>query len=106
MDQAAVEMVTEIGTTWAALLPARAEHEVVDDQLTFAAKEIGERFFSVGAVEDVVLFNFDPGKFAALGVECIALAGERSFPGRGFLSAFWPLWIRYDLGFVFVLMFV
>src|SRR5258707_11865165 len=53
VDQAAVKMIAKIGATWAAFLAVRAEHEVIDDELGFAAKEIGERLLSVGAIEDV-----------------------------------------------------
>src|SRR5258708_23704454 len=91
MHETAAEMVTEIGATGAAFFPVRAKHEVIDDELGFAAKEIGERLFSVGAIENVVLFDFDPGKFAALGAEGITLASEPLFGGQKLFASGEPL---------------
>ena len=43
MDDGAVEMIGEERAARAALLPIRAKHEVIDDQLAFAAKQLGQR---------------------------------------------------------------
>src|SRR6266851_2728920 len=96
MHETAAEMVAEIGAAGAAFFPVRAEHEVIDDELGFAAKEIGKRLFSVGAIEDVVFFDFDPGKFAALGAEGITLASELLFGGQQLFASGEPLLFGYD----------
>src|SRR5882762_3062554 len=99
MHETAAEMVAEIGATGAAFFPVRAKHEVIDDELGFAAKEIGERLFSVGAIEDVVLFDFDPREFAALGAEGITLASELLFGGQKLFASGEPLVLRDDFVF-------
>jgi len=48
---------------------------MVDEELAAAGEKIGERFSSVGAIEDVLLFDFFPRKFAALlGYQSISIA--------------------------------
>jgi hypothetical protein len=39
---------------------------VIDDKLVSAVKEIGESFPAIGGIEDIVFFDFDPRKPAAL----------------------------------------
>ena len=40
------------------------EHEVVDDELTAAGEEVGERLLAVGAIEDVLLVDAFPRQVA------------------------------------------
>ena len=53
VDNGAVEMVGEIRAAGAAFLPARAKHEMVDDELALAIEELGERLLAVRRVENV-----------------------------------------------------
>ena len=62
-----VEMIGEKRATRATLLPAGTEHEMVDDHLAAPIEEIGEPLFALRAIEDVVLFDLDPGQRAPLG---------------------------------------
>ena len=75
----AVEMIGEQRTTRAALLPVRAEHEVVDDQLAVFAEKLGQRFLAVRAIEHVILLDFLPGQLAALAAERVARARKCFF---------------------------
>jgi len=34
---------------------------VINDELAFAVEEIGESFLAAGGIENVVLFDLDPG---------------------------------------------
>jgi hypothetical protein len=61
MRQRSIGMVHHEGAAGAGFFPFRAEHEVVNDELAFAVEEIGERFLAAGGIENVVLFDFDPG---------------------------------------------
>src|SRR5438034_8928103 len=56
-----VRMVHVEGAARAGFLPLRTEHKVIDDELAFAVEEIGERFLAAGGIENVVLFDLDPG---------------------------------------------
>ena len=51
-------------------------------ELSAPAKQIGQSLFSAGALEDVWLLHPDPGHFAALGAERVALACEVFLPGQ------------------------
>src|ERR1700756_3249738 len=90
MGERTVHVIADERATWAALFPAGAQHEVIDDELGFVAEKIGKRYFSLGPVEGVVLFDLDPGQFATLGADGIALAGERLFGGEEFFASSEP----------------
>src|SRR5215831_16842566 len=47
----------------ATLLPARTEHEMLDDKLAAPVEQISERFLTLRAVEEIGLVDLDPGKF-------------------------------------------
>jgi hypothetical protein len=64
------------GAAWAAFLPLRAEHEVVDDELASPFEQVGESFIAARRIEDIVLFDFNPGKLAAFGGNRVALVRE------------------------------
>ena len=56
----------------AAGLVARAEHEVVDEQLTAAIEQLRERARAVVGVEAVLLLDADPRQLASLARQLVA----------------------------------
>ena len=76
MHQCAVRVIHVERAARAPFLPVRTEHEVIDDQLAFAGEQLGKGFLAAGRIEDIVLFDFHPGKLAALGSNSVALARE------------------------------
>src|SRR5204863_10141598 len=62
----AVEMVGPKRAMRATFLPARPEHEVIDEKLTLATKQVAECQLACRPVEYVFLFDFDPGQLATL----------------------------------------
>jgi hypothetical protein len=61
---------------FAALVPVRIEHEVVDQQLTTALEQAGQASLAVRAPEEVFLVNLDHRQLAPLGIERVSLTGE------------------------------
>src|SRR5260221_6999937 len=59
--------------------PVRAEHEMLDDQLAAASKQIGKRLLADRCIENIGLADLDPGQRAPLGSQLIALPGEFLF---------------------------
>src|SRR5262249_17796313 len=90
-------MVGEKRAAWAAGLPAWAQHEMIDDQLTLAAEQFGKRLLALRRIENVVLLHFLPGQFAALAAERIASVGKRFFLGQIGLARGDPFIVRNDL---------
>ncbi|MNH24152.1 hypothetical protein D3C79_840700 [compost metagenome] len=76
-----VDMVGEEGAARATLLPAGAEHEVVDDQGAAAVEQIGQALAPVRPFECIGRVDADPRQRTAFGAEPVALMGE------GFLLA-------------------
>ena len=87
----AVDMVGEEGAAGAAFFPSGAEHEVIDDELAASGKEIGEGYFTAGAVEDVGLGDFDPGERAAFCAEGVTGASMGFFLDQKCFAGFEPL---------------
>src|SRR6516225_2013358 len=96
MNDRAVEMVGQIRATRAAGLPARAQHEVIDDQLALAAEQFRERLLALRRTENVVLFHFLPWQFAAFAAERIAGAGKGLFFGEICLARSDPFIVGND----------
>jgi hypothetical protein len=90
----AVEGISQERTTGATLYPARAEHKVIDNELGFIAEQIGQSDFSMGTIEDVILFDSYPRKFAALGAERIAPMSEIFFFGEEIFASGQPFGSR------------
>jgi hypothetical protein len=76
MHKCAIGVIHVEGAAGAAFLPVRTKHEVIDDELASPVEQVGERFLAARRIEDIVLFDFDPGKLAALGGNGVALARE------------------------------
>src|SRR5215470_13987128 len=92
----AVKMIGEQGTARATFDPVRAEHEMIDQELAAAGEEIGESFFAVWPIEDVVLFHFFPGKFATLLAEFVAETRKFLFFFKEGGPSCEPLVVRYN----------
>src|SRR6516225_1534952 len=96
MNDCAVEMVRQIRATRAAGLPARAQHEVIDDQLALAAEQLGKRLLALRRIENVVLFHSLAWQFAAFAAERIAGAGKGFFFGEMGLARSDPFIVGND----------
>ena len=75
----AVGVVGHEGAARASLLPARPQHEMLDDELAVSAKETGQSFLPVRGFKSIVLFNPHPGKLAELPREFVFPAGVLLF---------------------------
>ena len=84
-------MIREHRTDFAALVPLRIEHEVVDDQLAATVEQIGERLFAVGAVKHVVFFDLLPRKFLPRASQLVAQTAEFFLFREKFLPCLDPL---------------
>ena len=83
MREHAIRMVGHVRAAWAALLPARPEHEVLDDQLALTGEEVRERNPAAPAFEAIILLDLHPWQRPAFRAERIHLAGKAAFPPRG-----------------------
>lgn len=81
MREHAVEVVGDIRATRATLVPAGAQHEMVNQELAAVAKEIAQRGFAVWAFEHVVFLDALPREFAAQAVDFVPQARELLFFG-------------------------
>jgi hypothetical protein len=68
-------------TALAAFVPARVEHEVVDDELASSLEQVGETDPAVGSLQGVQLVDLDHGQLAADGVHLVADVGEAFLGG-------------------------
>src|SRR5262245_48495885 len=74
----------------------RMEHEVVDDQLSAAGEQSGERLFAVGTVELVDLRDALPRQAALQAAHLVALARERLLLLEQLAPGGQPLLVRDD----------
>jgi len=79
MNDDAGETVGDMGTVRSAGVPARIEHEVVDDELAAVLEKIGQRFLALRPDEDVRLRDFLPRQLTALSSEIILALREFFF---------------------------
>jgi hypothetical protein len=75
VPHAAVEVVGDQRAAFAAGVPVRTEHEVVDEQLRASGDELRQRPRPLGGVELVELFDRHPGELAAHSCELVGTAG-------------------------------
>src|SRR5260370_35025043 len=76
VHESGLEMADVERTADATRLPSGSEHEMFDEQLATAVEEIGQRLRTVRALEDVVLFDANPGQIAPPGVDLVPQPGE------------------------------
>src|SRR6516164_3983831 len=67
----AIEIVGEERAARASFFPSRTEHEVIHNELAATVEQVVQRYLSLRAIEDVVLLDLLPRKFAALAAEII-----------------------------------
>src|SRR5262245_15462968 len=96
MHDRASEVVGEVRAVLAALLPARIEHEVVDDELPMASKEIAQRRLPLQAVEHVLVFDLDHRKTPTFAAERITLSTPFLLPDQQLFARLEPFCSRYD----------
>src|SRR5258705_10359342 len=76
MHEGARDVIDLEGTADATLLPPGAEHKMLDDQLAAPVEKVSERFLTLRAVENIVLFKLDPRQFAPLRAQLVAQSRE------------------------------
>src|SRR5439155_24093495 len=89
-------MVGQEGAARAPLLPPRAEHEVVYDQLAAAVEEVGQRRLALWPLERIGLVDLHPWHRAPLGAQLIAQPREFLFPCQMRLARLEPFVSRHD----------
>jgi hypothetical protein len=82
LEEPGVELLVAGGAARAPVVPLGVEHEVVRDELTSTLEQVGEVDGSGRTGEHVVGVDLDHGEVAALGVEGVALGGERLLLGE------------------------
>src|SRR5205807_335056 len=92
----AIEVVSQIGTAFAAFFPIRAEHKVVNDELAAAAEKIGQRLFASRGVEDVLFVDLYHRQLTPRGAERVSLTCEFFFSRQQIFSGDQPLSFRND----------
>ena len=92
----AIDAVRDRRVDRAAGLVARAEHEVVDDQLTSAIEELGKRARAVVGVEPVVLLDRNPRQLASLASQLVAQPRVLLLADEQLLTGDCPLLSRSD----------
>src|SRR5262249_53402179 len=90
----AVEIVGPERAAGATLVPVRTEHEVLNDELTASAEEVGERDRSLGRLEYVGLVDSLPRKRPALARQFLPLMGEGPLLGEQRLAFGKPFLVR------------
>jgi len=72
--QRAVEMIGQERAAWAARRPARAEHEMIDDELAAAGEQVGQGPAPMRRIERVALLDPHPRQREPLRVHLVAQA--------------------------------
>src|SRR3974390_3344792 len=90
-------MIGEIGAALTSGLPTRTEHEVIDDELTFAAEQTGQAFLAVSSLEYVILLALPPRQFASLLAQRVARLGECFLIGKMCLASGDPFVVGNNL---------
>src|SRR6266566_1585887 len=98
LQHARGELVDRGRAARAGLVPVRAEHHVLNDQLPLAAEQLGQRDRPVRALEDVLLVHLDHGQPAPVGVERVVGAGELLLARQQSAPGLEPLLPGDDIG--------
>src|SRR5260221_54254 len=96
MSHRAIEMISKQRAARAALHPAGTKHEVIDDELAFAAEEVGQRFLPLRPCECIVLFDLDPRQSAPRLAQLVACLGKFLFFREQRLARSQPFALRND----------
>jgi len=76
MYQHSIDAIGEKRAVHTSLLPFRAEHKVIDDQLALVTEDFGESLRAVWAFEDITFLDSLPRQFAALPGDLVAQVGQ------------------------------
>src|SRR3974390_1343635 len=82
MNRCAIEVIGEKRAARAALHPAGAKHEMIDDKLALIAEQFPEHLAALRCVEGVGFIHFGPGRVARGGAERVAGLSEFLFTGK------------------------
>jgi hypothetical protein len=91
VDDVPLEVVGPEGAALAPGLVLGGEHKVVDDELTAAVEEVGQRPAAARRLEHVLLVDPLPWKLAPLAVQIIPQAGELLLLREQLLARLEPL---------------
>src|SRR2546423_440568 len=97
-EHARGELVDRGRAARAGLVPVRAEHHVLHDQLPLVPEQLGQRDRAVRALEDVLLVHLDHGQPAPVGVERVVGAGELLLARQQTAPGLQPLLPGDDIG--------
>ncbi len=97
MNVDAAEIVGPERTVRTPLVPVRAEHEVVDDELAPFPEELDEGLLAAGLVEDIGLLDPLPRELAALPVQVVTQPREFLFSRQERRSRRQPFFVRNHL---------
>src|SRR5262245_26542044 len=97
MRDCAVEVIGYERAARAAFMPIRPEHEMVNDQLTAARKEVSQRDPAVRGIENIFFVNSLPGQLPPLGGQLVVEPSELFFLHQKGPASFDPFRIRYDV---------
>src|SRR5579862_1617278 len=92
----AVDVVRLERAADARVLPTRAQHEMLDDELAAPGKQIAECLAAVWTFEHVFLVEPDPGEAAPFLAQLVAQTGPFLFLGEQRLPRLKPFLARYD----------
>src|SRR5260370_918859 len=101
MPVGAVEMIGQVGAAFAAFLPVRTEHEMINNQLTASVEEISQRFFPLRSIKDVILVDLDHWQLATSCTERVSLTIEFFFARQQISPRHQPFIFRYDFSIHF-----
>ncbi len=97
VDTSAVDMIGQKRAAFAALLPSRSEHEMVDNQLAASIEQVGQPLLSVWAIELVLFVDLEHRQPAAFGADGISLTGQFLFLNEQPLASDQPVSSRDNL---------
>src|SRR5258708_27329776 len=91
MGQTAGEVVRQVRAAWAAVLPARIKHEMVDNQLTAPVEEVEQTHLTGWTLEVVLLVDLDHRQSAPFRIEPVSRVGGFLFLEEQLLARNEPL---------------
>src|SRR3974390_2068191 len=94
MNRCAIEVIGEKRAARAALHPAGAKHEMIDDKLALIPEQFPEHLAALRYVKSVGFVHLGPGQGAPGGAERVAGFGEFLFVGKQSLARGKPFLLR------------
>ena len=72
MPVGAVKMIRQIRAAFAALLPSRTEHEMINDQLAASVEKVGQRLLATRPFKNIFFLDLDPRELTAMPAHFVA----------------------------------